>query len=105
LGVWGEAEPKDLSGNLIVGLGVATEGLNWRWYETTGQTIPDVQRQVKIPALRGSGSAPWTVGSEVIPLACSGLSRQNRGLRPSELLARRGQACPVERTDCAIAPR
>jgi hypothetical protein len=29
----GEAEPEDLSGNLIVQLGVATEGLNRRWYE------------------------------------------------------------------------
>ena len=26
----GEAEPEDLSGNLIVQLGVATEELNWR---------------------------------------------------------------------------
>ena len=29
----GEAEPEDLSGNLIVQLGVATEDLNRRWYE------------------------------------------------------------------------
>ena len=27
----GEAEPEDLSGNLIVQLGVATEALNWHW--------------------------------------------------------------------------
>src|SRR5262245_44610761 len=34
----GEAEPEDLSGNLIVQLGVATEELNRHWYETnTGQ--------------------------------------------------------------------
>ena len=34
----GEAEPEDLSGNLIVQLGVATEPLNRLWYErTTGQ--------------------------------------------------------------------
>ena len=31
----GEVEPEDLSGNLIVQLGVATEGLNRRWYEAT----------------------------------------------------------------------
>jgi predicted phage-related endonuclease len=49
----GEAEPKDLSGNLIVQLGVATEGLNRRWYEAnTGQAITDIQRHVKHPALR-----------------------------------------------------
>ena len=34
----GEAEPKDLSGNLIVQLGVATEELNRRWYEAHYRT-------------------------------------------------------------------
>ena len=29
----GEVEPEDLSGNLIVQLGLATEDLNRRWYE------------------------------------------------------------------------
>jgi predicted phage-related endonuclease len=49
----GEAEPEDLSGNLVVQLGVATEKLNRRWYETnTGQTITDVQSQIFHPALR-----------------------------------------------------
>ncbi|MFY9760720.1 MAG: YqaJ viral recombinase family protein, partial [Xanthobacteraceae bacterium] len=34
----GEAEPEDLSGNLIVQLGLVTEDLNRRWYEAnTGQ--------------------------------------------------------------------
>src|SRR6516165_3486464 len=34
----GELEPEDLSGNLVVQLGVATEDLNRRWYEAnTGQ--------------------------------------------------------------------
>ena len=48
----GEAEPEDLSGNLIVQLGVATEGLNRRWYEaSTGQAITDIQRHVKHPVL------------------------------------------------------
>ena len=38
----GEAEPEDLSGNLIVQLGLATEHLNRHWYErTTGQAIRD----------------------------------------------------------------
>jgi predicted phage-related endonuclease len=36
----GEVEPEDLSGNLIVQLGLATEDLNRRWYEVnTGQVI------------------------------------------------------------------
>jgi predicted phage-related endonuclease len=49
----GEVEPEDLSGNLIVQLGSATEELNRRWYEAnTGQVITDVQRQVRHPALR-----------------------------------------------------
>ena len=49
----GEREPEDLSGNLIVQLGLATEELNRRWYEAnTGQTLTDVQRQVRHPALR-----------------------------------------------------
>ena len=49
----GEAEAEDLSGNLLVQLGVATEGLNRCWYEAkTGETITDVQRQLWHPALR-----------------------------------------------------
>jgi len=49
----GEAQPEDLSGNLIVQLGLATEELNRRWYETnTGQIITDVQKQVRHPVLR-----------------------------------------------------
>jgi predicted phage-related endonuclease len=49
----GEVEPEDLSANLIVQLGVATEDLNRRWYQTnTGQILTDVQRQIRHPALR-----------------------------------------------------
>ncbi len=49
----GEVEPGDLSRNLIVQLGTATEGLNRRWYEAnTGQIITDVQRHVRHPGLR-----------------------------------------------------
>jgi predicted phage-related endonuclease len=49
----GEVDPKDLSGNLIVQLGVVTENLNRRWYEAnTGQVITDIQRQIRHPALR-----------------------------------------------------
>ena len=36
----GEVEPEDLSGNLIVQLGLVTEALNRHWYErNTGQTV------------------------------------------------------------------
>jgi predicted phage-related endonuclease len=49
----GDVEPEDLSGNLIVQLGLATEELNRRWYEAnTGQVLTDVQQQVRHPALR-----------------------------------------------------
>ena len=49
----GEIEPEDLSGNLIVQLGVATEELNRRWFEAnTGQVITDVQRKMLHPVLR-----------------------------------------------------
>jgi predicted phage-related endonuclease len=49
----GEAEPQDLSGNLIVQLGSVTEDLNRCWYEAnTGKVITDIQRRVHHPALR-----------------------------------------------------
>jgi predicted phage-related endonuclease len=44
----GEAEPEDLSGNLIVQLGSATEELNRAWYErNSGRQVRDVQRHVR----------------------------------------------------------
>jgi predicted phage-related endonuclease len=44
----GEVEPKDLSGNLIVQLGVVTEPLNRHWFErNTGQVLIGVQRRVQ----------------------------------------------------------
>src|SRR5216117_3843966 len=50
----GEVEPEDLSGNLIVQLGNATEELNRLWYErNTGRRIIDVQSRVKHSAI------PW----------------------------------------------
>ena len=49
----GEAEPEDLSGKLIVQLGLATEDLNRRWYEAnTGQVITDIQKRIRHPAIR-----------------------------------------------------
>ena len=59
----GEVEPEDLSGNLIVQLGLVTEDLNRRWYEAnTGQAITDVQRRVFHPALSG-WQQRWTAAS------------------------------------------
>ena len=53
----GEIEPEDLSGNLLVQLGLATEDLNRRWYEAnTGQVITDIQKRVRHPALRWMGA-------------------------------------------------
>src|SRR6266436_3144776 len=49
----GEVEPEDLSDNLVVQLGFATEELNRTWYErNTGRTVTDVQRWVKHPVQR-----------------------------------------------------
>jgi predicted phage-related endonuclease len=46
----GEIESEDLSSNLIVQLGTATEALNLAWYQrSTGQTITDVQKRVRHP--------------------------------------------------------
>jgi predicted phage-related endonuclease len=48
----GEAEPEDLSGDLIVQLGKATEELNVCWYErNSGQRVVDRQRVVKHSAI------------------------------------------------------
>jgi predicted phage-related endonuclease len=49
----GEVESEDLSGNLVVQLGLATEELNRRWYQAnTGQLLTDIQRKIRHPALR-----------------------------------------------------
>src|SRR5262245_39061433 len=50
----GEAEQEDLSGNLVVQLGAATEQLNRFWYErNTGRHVSNIQHQVKHSAI------PW----------------------------------------------
>ena len=55
----GEAAPEDLSRNLIVQLGVATEDLNRHWYEiNTGQLITDVQKHVRHPTIRWLAATP-----------------------------------------------
>jgi predicted phage-related endonuclease len=49
----GEVEPRNLTDNLVVQLGVVTEDLNRRWYEAnTGRVITDIQRRIRHPALR-----------------------------------------------------
>jgi predicted phage-related endonuclease len=54
----GEADPEDLSGNLIVQLGTVTEELNRTWYErNSGRRVGDIQRRVQHSAI------PWMVAS------------------------------------------
>src|ERR1700741_1691892 len=49
----GEVGPEDLSGELLVQLGTATEHLNRRWYEKNpGQVGSEVQHQVFHPVHR-----------------------------------------------------
>jgi predicted phage-related endonuclease len=53
----GEVGPEDLSGDLIVQLGLATEDLNRAWYErNTGRAITDVQSQVRHPVIAFLGA-------------------------------------------------
>src|SRR5215212_1358629 len=80
----GEIEPEDLSGNLIVQLGTATEQLNRHWYErNTGQVVTQVQRRIFHPIKRWMAATldgmvvgkaavfeakfmlPWTFSEEV----------------------------------------
>ena len=51
----GEVEPEDLSGNLVVQLGLATEELNRRWYHAnSGQALTDIQRRFSSSAAKPS---------------------------------------------------
>ena len=53
----GEIEPQDLSGNLLVQLGVVTEPLNRLWYEhNTGHAVTDIQRRIRHPVNRWMGA-------------------------------------------------
>src|SRR5260221_11571209 len=55
----GEAEPEDLSGNLIVQLGVATEHVNRHWYErNSGHALRDIQRRVVHPGIKWMAATP-----------------------------------------------
>jgi len=49
----GEAEPQDLSDNLVVQLGTVTEELNRRWYErNTGHVVGCVQKRIRHPVIK-----------------------------------------------------
>ena len=53
----GEVEPQDLSGNLLVQFGCATEELNRRWFEReTGWRLGAVQRFIRHPNLDWMGA-------------------------------------------------
>src|SRR3974390_3337004 len=53
----GKVEPEDLSGNLIVQLGLVTEPLNRHWYErSSGRAVEDAQRHVRHPVVRWMGA-------------------------------------------------
>jgi predicted phage-related endonuclease len=53
----GEVGPEDLSGDLIVQLGLATEDLNRVWYErNTGHAITNVQSRVRHPVIAFMGA-------------------------------------------------
>jgi predicted phage-related endonuclease len=53
----GELEPEDLSGNLIVQLGLATEALNRLWYQrNAGYNLSQVQHRRRHPVLKWMGA-------------------------------------------------
>src|SRR5260370_1709545 len=53
----GEAQPEDLTGNLLVQLGRATEELNRSWYErNSGRQVRGVQRHVRHSAISWMGA-------------------------------------------------
>jgi predicted phage-related endonuclease len=53
----GEAKSEDLSGNLVVQLGRATEELNRHWFEAqSGQEVVDVQTHIRHPILQWLGA-------------------------------------------------
>jgi predicted phage-related endonuclease len=61
----GEAEPEDLSGNLIVQLGSATEELNRSWYErNTGRRVRDGIVDVTEAVFESKFMLPWSFSEE-----------------------------------------
>jgi hypothetical protein len=93
----GEIEPQDLSGNLIIQLGLVTEALNRNWYErNTGQTVECVQHRLRHPVLRWMGR-PLTASSRAAGRfsrpnsCCPGHSRKRR--RPRSIWPRSSTTC------------
>jgi predicted phage-related endonuclease len=80
----GEVESEDLSGNLIVQLGVVTEALNRSWYErNTGRSVVDSQRWVQHPVKRWmaatlDGFVTNSMRSSRPSLRCPGRSPRRR---------------------------
>jgi predicted phage-related endonuclease len=76
----GEVEPEDLSGNLIVQLGLVTEGLNRQWYErNTGNAIPPSTSKmaaVKVCICSALGSAVSRM--VMMPAPCYRFSREGQ---------------------------
>ena len=91
----GEADPEDLSGNLIVQLGSATEDLNRVWYErNTGRRVRDVQRHVKhslIPWMAATLSAKVR-GTRVLDVTATTITRV-RGQHRDPLHRENDNAC------------
>jgi predicted phage-related endonuclease len=49
----GEIDPEDLSDNLIVQLGTATEDLNRQWYQrNTGRAVKSLQKRIQHPVIK-----------------------------------------------------
>ena len=86
----GEAEPEDLSGNLVVQLGIATEALNRRWYESnTGQVLTDVQRRFAAAISSENDQGSMNLASKTAPVAST---------RPSSVAAiQRNTGCRMRR--------
>jgi predicted phage-related endonuclease len=90
----GEVEPEDLSGNLIVQLGAATEELNRSWYErNTGRRVTDVQRRVKHSAI------PWMVATLDGILECTAAVFEAKFMLPWSF-SEEAAAWPSSSTTC-----
>jgi predicted phage-related endonuclease len=82
----GEIDPGDLSANLIVQLGFATEELNRNWYErNSGNAVTDVQKRLRHPVIKwmaatldGAGSARWRYLRSKVHAAVDVLGRGGR---------------------------
>ncbi len=95
----GEAEPEDLSGNLVVQLGLATEKLNRRWYQAqTGRVITDIQQWRRHPTLRWMAATldGRVEGSAVFEAKFMLRGNSRRKLPPKN-------TCPSSSTTCGLS--